>query len=113
MLSPNKSLPWGGSTIMRSNRMAAAAALLTMAAVGLGAASSSPGPTRFGQIDDARLLKADSEPQNWLAYGGNHLGHRYSALDQVNVGNVSQLKPAWVFEYDTNRGQETTPIVVD
>ena len=98
---------------MRSNKLAVAAASLAMAAIGLGGATSSSAPTRFGQIDDARLAKADSEPQNWLAYGGNHLGHRYSALDQINVGNVANLKPAWVFEYDTNRGQETTPIVVD
>src|SRR4029079_17216668 len=67
----------------------------------------------YGAIDDRRLLNAEREPQSWLTHGGTYLEQRYSALDQINVDTVSQLKPAWHFELDTNRGQEATPIVVD
>ena len=94
---------------MMSNRVVAAAAALAMAAIGLGGA----GPTKFGQIDDGRLNNAASEPQNWLAHGGTQAAQRYSALTQINVDNISQLKPAWSLDFDTNRGQEATPIVVD
>jgi quinohemoprotein ethanol dehydrogenase len=65
------------------------------------------------QVDDARLARADAEPQNWLAHGGNQQAQRYSGLDQINPDSISRLKPAWYLEFDTYRGQEATPIVVD
>src|SRR5687767_12566608 len=46
-----------------------------------------------------RLLRARSEPQNWLTYYGAYDGQRFSALDQIRADNVKQLKPAWVFQY--------------
>ncbi|HEX4996792.1 MAG TPA: PQQ-dependent dehydrogenase, methanol/ethanol family [Terriglobia bacterium] len=67
----------------------------------------------FANVDDDRLARAEQDPQNWLIYNGSWREQRYSALDQINAGNVSQLKPAWVFEFDTTRGQESTPLVVD
>ncbi|HXP54510.1 MAG TPA: PQQ-dependent dehydrogenase, methanol/ethanol family, partial [Streptosporangiaceae bacterium] len=39
-----------------------------------------------------------AEPQNWLTYYGAYDGQRYSELDQINTGNVAQLKTAWVFQ---------------
>ncbi len=90
------------------------AALLLLALAGC---SSKPATTAAaapaGQIDDARLAKADSEPQNWLAHGGNQLAQRYSGLDAVNLQTVANLKPAWSMDFDTNRGQEATAIAVD
>ncbi|NIJ38408.1 quinohemoprotein ethanol dehydrogenase [Sphingopyxis panaciterrae] len=72
------------------------------------------GPRKGAEgVDQARLLVAAGEPANWLAHGGSFLEQRYSALDQVNAGNVAKLGLAWTFEFDTNRGQEATPIVVD
>jgi quinohemoprotein ethanol dehydrogenase len=69
--------------------------------------------TRYGAIDDARLAQSQKEPQNWPIYNGGWYEHRYSFLDQINVDNVSRLKPAWFVEFDTTRGQESTPLVVD
>ncbi|SEJ02555.1 quinoprotein glucose dehydrogenase [Dyadobacter sp. SG02] len=43
-------------------------------------------------------LQPDDRNADWLAYGGNKAGNRYSPLTQINPGNVSQLKVAW--EYD-------------
>jgi quinohemoprotein ethanol dehydrogenase len=71
-------------------------------------------PSRaYALVDDERLAKADSEPQNWMAHGGTQLGQRFSALDQITADNIARLKPAWSMDFDTYRGQEATPLVVD
>ncbi len=54
----------------------------------------------------------------WEAYGGTKDAARYSSLDQINTGNVGQLKMAWEYhtrDIDTNnRGQiQCNPIVID
>ncbi|MBN8829034.1 MAG: PQQ-binding-like beta-propeller repeat protein, partial [Sphingomonadales bacterium] len=38
---------------------------------------------------------------------------RYSPLEQINAGNIKDLRLAWALEPDPTRGQEATPIVVD
>ena len=68
---------------------------------------------RVGDVTDARLRHADQDPGNWLTYGGNWQEQRYSRLTGINADNVTALKPAWSAEFDTGRGQEATPIVVD
>jgi quinohemoprotein ethanol dehydrogenase len=68
---------------------------------------------QVGSVDHDRLMKSESEPQNWMAPGGGWLEQNYSRLDQINAGNVSRLKPAWSFEFDTTRKQESSPVVVD
>lgn len=51
---------------------------------------------------------------DWPYYGGTQLSWRYSALDQINTGNVSKLAPAWVFQTgDYEQGLQSTPIVID
>jgi PQQ-dependent dehydrogenase (methanol/ethanol family) len=64
-------------------------------------------------VDQARLEAADSDPGNWMSHGRTYSEQRYSPLDKVNAGNVKDLGLAWSFELATNRGVETTPIVVD
>src|SRR5258708_36527088 len=64
-------------------------------------------------VDDARVGKAASEPQNWLAHGGAHPDWYYSGLDKIDVTNVGRLRPAWFVELDTSRGQEATPLIAD
>jgi quinohemoprotein ethanol dehydrogenase len=71
------------------------------------------GSARVAQVTDARLMHPEREPQNWIAHGGGWAEQRFSTLTQINTQTVSQLKPAWYFDYDTTRGQESTPIVVD
>ncbi|MDQ3791582.1 MAG: PQQ-binding-like beta-propeller repeat protein, partial [Actinomycetota bacterium] len=68
-----------------------------------------------------RILDARSEPHNWLTYYGAYDGQRYSPLDQINKENVSQLRPAWVFQSGSvglHAGKSTysfeaSPLVVD
>jgi alcohol dehydrogenase (cytochrome c) len=84
-----------------------------------GAKGSAPPVARA--LTSERLLRARSEPQNWLTYYGAYDGQRYSTLDQVNTENVKNLKPAWVFQYGVIGLQatpatysfEAAPIVVD
>ncbi len=49
----------------------------------------------------------------WPVHGGTTSEQRFSPLAQINKDTIADLKPAWYVEFDTNRGQEATPIVVD
>lgn len=97
-----------------SPRSAFAAAIAAFA-LALAGGSALPGTARnhVASVDDARMLAANAEPQNWLVNGGTLNGEHFSLLDQINLETVGKLKPAWFFEYDTTRGQEGEPIVVD
>ena len=51
---------------------------------------------------------------DWPHYGGTQFSWRYSALDQVNTGNVKNLVPVWQFQTgDYAENLQATPIVVD
>lgn len=70
-------------------------------------------PTGYGNITRDRLLKADSEPQNWMTTGRDFGKGHYSPLDQINRDTVSRLGFAWDYDTSTTRGLEGTPIEVD
>ena len=99
-------------TIFRRT-LGATTALALIAALSACSLIDGDGAGDAGQIDEARLLAAESDPDNWLGHGRTYAEQRYSPLDQVNDGNVGQLGLAFAVELDTNRGQEATPIVVD
>jgi quinohemoprotein ethanol dehydrogenase len=84
-----------------------------LAALPAAAVAQAATAARAGNVTDARLRNADQDPGNWLTHGGNWQELRYSRLTAINAGNVKALKPAWYAEFDTGRGQEATPIVVD
>ena len=44
-----------------------------------------------GDIDQARLSAANSEPQNWLTLGRDGNQTYFSPLSTINDGNVSRL----------------------
>jgi quinohemoprotein ethanol dehydrogenase len=67
---------------------------------------------KAAQVDDKRLVAADSNAE-WLSYGKGYSEQRFSPLDKVNTGNVGQLGLAWYAQFDTDRGQEATPLVID
>jgi alcohol dehydrogenase (cytochrome c) len=78
-------------------------------------------PQVASSVNYERILRARTEPQNWLTYYGAYDGQRYSALDQINTQNVRRLKPEWVFQCGavglqagaTTYAFEAAPIVVD
>src|SRR6516162_8890017 len=66
-----------------------------------------------GEVTTPRLLSADKEPQNWLMVNKDYGAHRYSELDQINLGNrptgsdVRSRIPSWrqpVHRLDTGLG---------
>jgi alcohol dehydrogenase (cytochrome c)/quinohemoprotein ethanol dehydrogenase len=84
---------------------AVAASMMTMGA--------GPAPSRYARVDEARLLAAENEPGNWMSYGRTYSEQRFSPLKRIDTSNVGRLGLAWFADFDTNRGQEATPIVVD
>ncbi len=72
-----------------------------------------PAKPPYGRVDQARVVAANSEPQNWFTTGRTFSEERFSPLDQINVGNVQQLGFAWQYDLQTERGLEATPVVVD
>src|SRR5580700_10490247 len=64
----------------------------------------------------ALLCAADDNAthNDWPSYGGSLAAWRYSALDQINTGNVKSLAPAWVFQTgDYDNGLQSTPIALN
>ncbi|HYF38090.1 MAG TPA: PQQ-dependent dehydrogenase, methanol/ethanol family [Gemmatimonadales bacterium] len=78
-------------------------------------------PAVAAGVTPERLVRARSEPQNWLTYYGAYDAQRFSTLSQINVENVSRLRPAWTFQHPiislvaslATYGFEAAPIVVD
>jgi alcohol dehydrogenase (cytochrome c) len=60
-----------------------------------------------------RLLKGTSDPANWLQYGGNYEGWRFSPLTDVNRQNVKKLQVAWVFQTGVPGQLQASPVVAD
>ena len=50
---------------------------------------------------------------DWPLTGRTYTEQRFSPLTQINDANVAQLGLAWHYQFDTDRGQEATPLVVD
>src|SRR5580698_9578537 len=83
---------------------------LVVALAGLWACK--PAAPAAGAVDAARLTAASGNAE-WLSYGKDYSEQRFTPLDQVNATNVGQLGLAWYAEFDTDRGQEATPLEVD
>lgn len=49
----------------------------------------------------------------WARHGYNLSETRFSPLAQIDTSNVAALSLAWSYDLDTNRGQESTPIMRD
>ncbi|WP_419815550.1 PQQ-dependent dehydrogenase, methanol/ethanol family [Glacieibacterium sp.] len=63
-------------------------------------------------VDQRRLTKADAS-SDWLSYGRTYSEQRFSPLKQVNEKSVAKLGLTWWSQFDTNRGQEATPLEAD
>jgi lanthanide-dependent methanol dehydrogenase len=61
---------------------------------------------------DPQLKEAAASPKNWAMQAGNDANHRYSALKQINSGNVKDLQVAWTFSTGVLRGHEGGPLVI-
>ncbi|QAZ40370.1 PQQ-dependent dehydrogenase, methanol/ethanol family [Methylibium sp. Pch-M] len=84
---------------------------LILAATLAGSPCASAAPAN--PVNAARLAAAAQEPANWMTHGGTYQEARYSPLDQINTRSIARLKLAWYGDFDTSRGQEATPLVID
>jgi len=70
-------------------------------------------------LNPADILKP--KPGAWPTYNGDYSGRRFSALKQINAGNVRDLKSAWTYRTDPgpeanmfgSRDIKSTPLMVD
>jgi quinoprotein glucose dehydrogenase len=69
----------------------------------------------LASLDAARPqnVAPPSRHSTWSAYGGTPDQIRYSALRQINRGNVKLLQVAWTYDTGEPGGLQTQPIVVD
>ena len=60
------------------------------------------------------LLKAQTNPAEWLMYGRDYRNQRFSPLDQITPDNVKDLRPVWGFSTGgALAGLEATPLMRD
>ncbi|MFZ0979011.1 MAG: PQQ-dependent dehydrogenase, methanol/ethanol family [Candidatus Acidiferrales bacterium] len=91
-------------------RIAKYALLLSL----LSCAATSAPATLAQDVPYERILHSQSEPQNWLTYGGSYNSQQFSLLKQIDKQNVSQLKVAWIYQTSHFASNiEASPIVVD
>ncbi len=72
--------------------------------------------TKYGDmktVSQDMLDRAGSDGNNFLHTNGNYSQTRYYPNKQINVSNVKNLAPAWIFQTEIVDSMETTPIVVD
>ena len=93
-----------------STPTAAAALLISLSSIGLEPASAADSSA---PVNAARLDNAERDSGNWLSYGRTYSEQRYSPLARISDSNAKQLGLAWYADLDTDRGQESTPLVID
>ena len=93
-----------------STPTAAAALLISLSSIGLEPASAADSPA---PVNAARLDNAERDSSNWLSYGRTYSEQRYSPLAKISDSNANQLGLTWYADLDTDRGQESTPLVID
>lgn len=65
-------------------------------------------------VTSERLLAANAEPENWLAYSSTYNGYRHSGLTQINRDNAAQVAVSWMHQFaGEERIVESSPIVLD
>ncbi|MBS0516522.1 MAG: methanol/ethanol family PQQ-dependent dehydrogenase [Proteobacteria bacterium] len=87
------------------------ACTLALALFGSGSAVADPGA--YQPVTDARLANA-AKDDGWLMYRRDWSGSGYAPFNDINTGNVANLKPAWDFKNELEGhdvGHEAPPIV--
>jgi alcohol dehydrogenase (cytochrome c) len=75
-------------------------------------ACNSTAPASAPAAPAASTSTATAEDKQWTMQNKNYASTRYSALDEINTGNIKTLKVAWTFSTGVLRGHEGGPLVV-
>jgi alcohol dehydrogenase (cytochrome c) len=71
-------------------------------------------PCLSAQVSYEHLRNASREAGNWVTYSGSYDGHHHSSLNQIHLGNISNLRLKWVYQMPTvERGVKATPLVIN
>ena len=88
--------------------------VLLLGVPSLGAADSQ------GKTEDAlppvtheRLLQGTQQAADWLMFGGNYEGWRFSPLDDIDRDTVKNLQAAWIFQTGVPAQMQASPLVAD
>lgn len=65
------------------------------------------------QVPYDRIVNATGEPENWLTYNGDYMSQRYSRLDQITPGNVTNLELKWILQNQVFGAWQSNPIIAD
>jgi PQQ-dependent dehydrogenase (methanol/ethanol family) len=86
------------------------------ASIATQAADEIKNASKFGNMNTVTqdlLNRASGDGNNFLHTNGDYTQSRYFPNKQINVSNVSKLRPAWVFQTEVKDTMETSPIVVN
>ena len=67
----------------------------------------------FGSVSQSMLDNAGKDSKNWLHPNGSYEQTRFYPASQINTGNVSKLRPAFVVQTAVLESMETAPLVVN
>jgi quinohemoprotein ethanol dehydrogenase len=72
-------------------------------------------PSYAAEVTDwgTNIVHANDDPGSWLSPGRTYSEERYSPLTKIDRTTVKRLGLAWSADFDTTRGQEATPLIVD
>lgn len=76
------------------------------------AALLAPAPLHAANLTD-KELSDETNTADWAAFGRTHSEQRFSPLKDVNVENVSKLKPEWYVDLPDKSDMVGTPLVID
>jgi len=60
----------------------------------------------------ADIIRTSQDDSQWIMPAKNYAGTRFSGLDQINAGNVKDLRVVWTFSTGLKNGHEAAPLVV-
>lgn len=64
------------------------------------------------EVND-EAISIEEQVSDWLAYGRTHNERRFGPQEDINVGNVQNLKVDWYMDLPGDVGLVSTPLVVD
>jgi glucose dehydrogenase len=91
-------------------RVAAACAMAVLLFSSCSRKKEEPERVRIG-VAESSIWPLDDDGQ-WLMPAKDYASTRFSALGDINTGNVKNLKVAWTFSAGNVRGHEAAPLVV-
>ena len=82
------------------------------ATLGIDDLSYTGGDKIYHYVTDDMLKNADKDPHDWLHYGRDYEGTRYSPLAQINKNNISDLVPKWNLSLGVLGAQDSQVVAV-